>query len=317
MPSTRLRHSIKVVSHRTGLSPHVIRVWERRYGTVQPERSEGNQRFYSEEDVQRLALLKQATDAGHPISNITHLSVPHLRALLSPQGTSGDAPLPRVQLPAASPTRNAEQLIEAALKAVVGMDSAALEKILEEGAVTLGQNALLLQVIAPLVQRIGEEWQKGTLRIVHEHQASAVIRTFLGRAARPLAMHASAPVLVAATPAGQLHEIGAALVAAAASNQGWRVVYLGPSLPAEEIASAARQNGARVVALSIVHPADDPNLPDELRRLRQLLPDSVTVVAGGRSAEGYRDALFETRANLCGSLADFSSALDLLRQGVN
>ena len=126
-----------------------------------------------------------------------------------------------------------------------------------------------------------------------------------------------APVLIAGTPAGQLHEIGAALVAAAACNQGWRVVYLGPSLPAEEIASAALQNGARVVALSIVHPADDPHLPDELHRLRERLPDSVAVVAGGRSAAGYRQALANIRATLCESLADFTSALDLLRQGVN
>ncbi|MFO1459269.1 MAG: MerR family transcriptional regulator [Verrucomicrobiota bacterium] len=317
MPSTHLRHSIKVVASRTGLSPHVIRVWERRYGTVHPERSGGNQRLYSEDDVQRLSLLKQATDAGHPISNITHLSVPHLRALLSSSGHPGSPPVSRVQIPPASKPRSADQLIESALKAVAAMDSGALERILEEGAVTLGQNALLMQVIAPLVQRIGEEWQKGTLRIVHEHQASAVIRTFLGRAARPLAIHASAPVLIAGTPAGQLHEIGAALVAAAACNQGWRVVYLGPSLPAEEIASAALQNGARVVALSIVHPADDPHLPDELHRLRERLPDSVAVVAGGRSAAGYRQALANIRATLCESLADFTSALDLLRQGVN
>ena len=306
-----------MVASRTGLSPHVIRVWERRYGTVHPERSGGNQRLYSEDDVQRLSLLKQATDAGHPISNVTHLSVPHLRALLSSPGNPGDSPVPRIQIPAQPQPRTADQLIESALKSIADMDSAGLERILEEGAVTLGQSALLMQMVAPLVQRIGEEWQKGTLRIVHEHQASAIIRTFLGRAARPIALHASAPVLIAATPAGQLHEIGAALVAAAACNQGWKVVYLGPSLPAEEVASAARKNGARVVALSIVHPADDPNLPDELRRLRQQLPESVTVVAGGRSAGGYRHALSEIRATLCESLADFSSALDLLRQGVN
>ena len=74
----------------------------------------------------------------------------------------------------------------------------------------------------------------------------------------------NAPVLVVATPSGQLHELGALLVGAAAANLGWHVTYLGASLPAAEIAGAALQNRARAVALSLVYPEDDPTLEDEL-----------------------------------------------------
>ena len=84
-------------------------------------------------------------------------------------------------------------------------------------------------------------------------------------------------MLVVATPAGQIHELGALLVGAAAANLGWHVTYLGASLPAAEIAGAARQNRARAVALSLVYPEDDPRLEGELTRLRESLPPEVVA----------------------------------------
>ncbi|MBN8247040.1 MAG: MerR family transcriptional regulator [Verrucomicrobia bacterium] len=316
MSKPTLRHSIRVVALRTGLSPHVIRVWEKRYGTVHPDRTGGNQRVYSESDVQRLTLLRQATEAGHPIRNVTHLPEDQLRALLNSTPRASAEPT-RLRIPELAPARSAPDLIAAAHEAVFRLDGARLEQVLEEGAVSLGQGALLAQVVAPLVQRIGDDWQEGRLKVAHEHLASAVIRTFLANASRPMALHAAAPVILATTPAGQIHEIGAALAAAVAGNQGWRVVYLGASLPAEEIAAAAGHRDARVVALSIVHPADDPALPGELRRLRRLLPPGCRLVAGGRAVSGYREALGEAHATVCETLGEFSAALDLLRQSAN
>ena len=103
---------------------------------------------------------------------------------------------------------------------------------------------MLQRVIAPLAQTIGELWRDGSITAAHEHFASAVIRISLGHAAKPFAGVEGAPVLVVATPSGQLHELGALLVGAAASNFGWHVTYMGASLPAGEIAGAARQNRA-------------------------------------------------------------------------
>jgi methylmalonyl-CoA mutase cobalamin-binding subunit len=124
-------------------------------------------------------------------------------------------------------------------------------------------------------------------------------------------------MLIATTPTGQLHEIGAALVAAAATHQGWRVTYLGASLPADEIASAAIQNQARAVALSIVHPADDPALAGELHRLRRLLPPQTALLAGGGAARAYAGDLQASGFVVCDSLADLTHALDDLRQAAN
>ena len=321
MSERLLRHSIKTVSERTGLSPHLIRAWERRYETIQPERTDGNQRLYCEEDIERLMLLKMATEAGHPIRTVAKLPVDELRGLVSDlntgdrsmMGTPGTAPSPT----APKSSRSGPELVESALHAITAMDAATLESVLEEAVLSLGQVAVLSHVIGPLVQRVGDGWQAGTLKVGHEHLASAVIRTFLANAARPFAVHASAPMLVATTPSGQVHEIGAALVAAAAANKGWRITYLGPSLPAEEIASAALQSHARAVALSLVHPADDPQLPEELRRLQRLLPESTTLIVGGAAVDAYEKTLQMIGAKVCRSLNEFSAILDSLRQGSN
>lgn len=144
--------------------------------------------------------------------------------------------------------------------------------MLKRAETALGALGLLQRVVAPLAQAVGDLWRAGTITAAHEHFASAVIRIFLGHAAKPFARTDNAPVLVVATPAGQIHELGALLVGAAAANVGWHVTYLGASLPAAEIAGAVRQNRARVVAVSLVYPEDDSRLEAELIRLRDLLP---------------------------------------------
>jgi methanogenic corrinoid protein MtbC1 len=97
-----------------------------------------------------------------------------------------------------------------------------------------------------------------------------------------------APELVVATPAGELHELGALIVAASARDLGWHVTYLGPNLPVEEISACAIARHATAVALSVVYPENCPVIEEKLRRMRELLPERMRLIVGGRAAEGYR-----------------------------
>jgi methylmalonyl-CoA mutase cobalamin-binding subunit len=140
-----------------------------------------------------------------------------------------------------------------------------------------------------------------------------MMRTFLTNLARPFGGSQTSPGLIVATPVGQLHELGALLVAGLAANLGWQVTYLGASLPAAEIAGAARQKQARAVALSLVYPEDDSALEGELRTLRDLLPAEVALLVGGRALPAYRATLESLGATLIEELAQVGSALDELR----
>jgi methanogenic corrinoid protein MtbC1 len=118
--------------------------------------------------------------------------------------------------------------------------------------------------------------------------------------------------LVVATPVGQVHEFGALLVAATAAAEGWRVTYLGTDLPAEDIAEAAARTRARAAALSVVFPAGDTALADELRHLRAALPKDVTLVVGGAAASAYSGVLDEIGAARLDDLEAFRAQLRTL-----
>jgi methylmalonyl-CoA mutase cobalamin-binding subunit len=167
---------------------------------------------------------------------------------------------------------------------------------------------------APLSHRVGEQWRTGELTAAHEHFLSSALRTFLGQSVRQFALPNSAPIIVVCTPAGQLHELGAVIVAAAAANLGWRVTYLGASLPAAEIAGAAVQNKARAVALSMVYPEDDRGMADELANLRRYLPAEIQILAGGRAAAAYTEALNSIGAVRIGDLDALAATLEEFRK---
>ena len=301
-------HSIKVVAQRTGLSAHVIRIWEKRYGAVKPSRSGTNRRCYSEAEVQRLILLRQVTEAGHNIGNVAALDVERLRGLLLPQSIGLSGELSGVEF--SSP----EGFLAAGLQATKNLDPEALKQVLQTARIKLGAQGLLQLLIGPMVQQLGTLWRAGELTAAHEHFATGVIRTFLGMESAPFSASNQNAKLIVATPTGQLHELGALLVYSTAINLGWKVIYLGASLPAAEIAGAAFQNGVRAVALSLVYPEDDPLVDSELRKLREMLPSEVSIIIGGRAAAAYRSTIESIGAVLIGDLDALCNTLDQLRR---
>ena len=305
--SNALRHPIGVVSRRTGLKPDLIRAWERRYGAVEPGRSDTRRRFYSDADIARLLLLRRVVDTGRAIGQIAGLPNEELEALIA------DEPAAEPPAPPSPHGEVAEGFLELCLAAARRIDVADLELQLERASVALSRNGLLERLMVPLLHRLGDLWQKGELRPTHEHATSAVVRSFLGSMYRAYDTPATAPHLLATTPPRQRHELGALIVAAVAAGEGWRVTYLGPDLPPEEIASAARDKGARVVALSLVYPPDDPLLGDDLRRLRRLLPSTTRLFAGGRAAQAYGAVLDEIGATRAADLPALRLELERLR----
>ena len=302
-------HSLRVTTQRTGLSTHVVRVWEKRYGAVKPKRTASNRRIYSDAEIERLTLLRLATLAGHNIGSIADLPTDRLKVLAAGAGPEGLAqPAPD------KPFSFADTFQESCLVAVRQMDAHRFEDVLQRALIALGHHGLLQQVIAPLAQTIGELWRAGQVTAAHEHFLSAELKVFLGQAAKQFATPENAPGIIVATPAGQLHELGALMVNTAAAHLGWRTIYLGTSLPAAEISGAAAQNRVKAIALSIVYPEDDPQLPQELMNLRRFLPQQIKILVGGRAAAAYQPTLKHIGAIQTGDLDEFCLQLDALRK---
>ena len=299
-------YSMKAVSMKTGLSPHTIRMWERRYNIVEPERTDSNRRIYSEQDVEKLIRLKQATEAGHSIGQLSGLSIEELRSLTS-----------RVVVPVVKKdrknTEGKKEFSDQAMAAIYKFDTDELLSILTRARIESSQQELVNQFMPQLLERIGKEWAEGKMRVSQEHMASQIIRSFLGMLLEDIQPSQSAPVLVAATVSGVRHEFGAMLAAVNAAFGGWKSRFLGADLPVEEIVYAIQQVEATALVLSLIFPPADPDVAAQLLRLGRLLPNDMPVLVGGESADSYDKALRNLNAVVVKDMHTFQVELQNIR----
>jgi methylmalonyl-CoA mutase cobalamin-binding subunit len=142
--------------------------------------------------------------------------------------------------------------------------------------------------------------------------ATALVRSFVSTI-RPGSHGESARRMLVSTPAGQQHELGALMAAATADEAGWDVVYLGPDLPAEEIAAASRQLNVDAVALSVIYSGHDRRMLDEIRRVRQYLDAAVPLYVGGRAATDLGSGLQSDGIHIVVDLDEFQRLLGVLQ----
>jgi DNA-binding transcriptional MerR regulator/methylmalonyl-CoA mutase cobalamin-binding subunit len=304
------KYPIKVVSQMTGLSAFVIRAWEKRYNVVIPSRTDTNRRLYSEDDIEKLRLLNDAVQKGHNIGGIAKLSIDELKSVLERKRDSSIV----INSSSAEMFSDVNSIISNCIEAIKGYDAKTLETILLKASSKMSQPLLIENLIIPLVYKVGDMWHDGTIRVASEHLASAVIRSFLTNLIEQHIPAENAPIIISATPRGQDHELGALIVAVVAAAVGWKVIYLGPNLPVEEIAAVSENLKAKVVALSIVYPNDDPQLKKDLINLNKMLPSNVSLIVGGRAAKGYLDVLDEIEAVVVKNTKQLRVELESIRE---
>lgn len=292
-------HTISVVADRTGLSRDVLRVWERRYQAVEPSRTAGGQRLYSDQELQRFQLLAVATRHGRSIGSVAALSTDDLSRMVASDEASRPQPS---SLAEAVPNAVSDEVATVALEHARALDASSLDRELRRAVGRYGLPMFLEEIVPSLMRRVGDEWAAGRLAIPHEHLASGIVLGILLEAVRAIPETPGAPRLLVATPAGEQHVVGAALIAAAAALDGWSILFLGANVPAADLVMAAQ--GVRAVALSIVHAYDAPQTVRELQALRAALPSAVPVIAGGTAAVRLQDAIVVSGVTVCYDIAE-------------
>jgi methanogenic corrinoid protein MtbC1 len=263
--------------------------------------------LYSDQDVRRLRLLREVAAAGRAIGQVAPLSTEELEVLAREDRQEGSTPSDNGRYEGLS--HSASGLLDECMDAVLGMDGSKLERVLTRSALALSMEELIEGVLVPLLRRVGEMWHGGQLGPGQEHLATAVIRRFLGWLIGN-AEGETGPEMVFATPAGHVHELGALLAAATAAGEGWRVIYAGPDLPADEIGRVVRAKSASAVALSAVYGREDPqSLIRELQMLRETLPLHVNILVGGGSAQESLSGREIPGIRLLADLAEFRDAI--------
>ncbi len=293
--------TVQIASQRSGLSAHLIRMWERRYNALTPNRTDTNRRLYCDGEIERLIFLRLLTENGYRIGKVASLSLEELQKLsatLSAAATPAPASGATInqgtvtgRTDSPSLLETPEQFVQQCVEAAGACDCERMRQLLQRSRQQFGQRGMLHKVICPLICKVGISCQQSGFRPCHEHIATSVIREVL-MAPVPGSLTAShAPELIVSTPAGERHELGALLVAASARDLGWRITYLGPNLSNEEIVECARARRVAAVALSVVYPEKCPVMEEKLLNLRGMLPSGIPLIVGGKAAKSYMQRL--------------------------
>ena len=278
MSKAPAHYPIRAVSRLTGISIDTLRAWERRHGAVTPVRDERG-RMYTDADVARLRLLRQAVEQGHSIGRLAGLTDTDLLGLAVPARTTA--------APGADPARPTSLDTAALSAALQKYDSAAIDREIARLAAVLRPLDLLRDVLMPVLVQVGDDWHRGRAGIAQEHLISSTVRHILGSVLRLYAQPDAKVRLVFATPSGDRHEIGTLGAAMLAASSGLGVAYLGPDLPAREIVESVKSAGAQVLVLGLTTASAGKARERELRAIVRDLPRDVELWAGGRGAERH------------------------------
>ena len=261
------------LSRRAGVSPELLRAWERRYDLLQPTRSPGGLRLYSLDDLERVRLMSRHIADG--------LAAREAAALVTSAAPGPAAAQPGPESGAAFDAR----AVRAALgRAVEEFDEPAAQSVIDRLLAAATTDALLSEVVVPYLHELGERWERGELSVAHEHFASNVLRGRLLGLARGWGQGAG-PRALLACPEGELHDLGLISFGLALRARGWRIDFLGNNTPTESMVEAAR---SILPELVVVSATTRDLLSTVLSRVSDLAEGRRLALAGA-GAEGLAD----------------------------
>ncbi len=295
---------VKTAARMSGLTPDVVRAWERRYGAVHPRRTDtGGARLFDRRDVARLTTLRLLVAAGRRIGDIARLETRELDALL------------RASHPTAAATSRSDgNGLGRTLRAIDAFDAETLGEELGDFLTALGAARFVREVAVPLLVAVGDRWATGTGSVADERMVSGVLRNLLSSMLAARAGRGRRR-LILATPPGERHEIGLLLAALVAADLGFSVYHLGADLPAGEIALSARRADAAAVGLAVVYRKNRARAVKEVRTIVRALPASAELWLGGADAAGVAAAVGTKRIVTIATLDDLERELDRIGPG--
>lgn len=299
---------IAAVERDTGLSKDLLRVWERRYGFPQPQRDAQGERLYPADQVQRLRHIKRLLDAGHRPSHVVALSPTALTQRLQ-------ALQPAIEATASAPDGVGPEFLDSLLAPLHNHQLYALQEGLQTQLLKRGLGPYVIEVLAPLIGRVGHLWSQGRVQIYEEHLFTEVVQQQLHRAIAMLPGHErqDRPRVLLSTTPGEEHGLGLLMAHALLALSGCQCISLGLQTPLDEMVAAVHSQRADVLALSFSSYASMASVDAALSHLVVALPGAVEVWVGGQSAAVRRLSDRPGRLRVLQGLAQLDDAVRIWR----
>ena len=294
-------HRIHRVAQMTGLSKEVIRVWERRFGLLQPTRGTNRYRNYSDEDVALLKYLKQQLDAGGSIGDLSKLGREELlsRARASP-----------AQVPSLDHTFS--RLLRELLSSLDPFDRVTFEKRLNGSVAVVPFEEALHGIFLPLQEQVGNLWHEGQVNVAVEHYVTNQIQQKIYSAMNQLPVAEFGAKVVVACPPGEEHEIAALAVAYRCRVRGCRVYYLGGNVPVSSLAGFCSKIDSNLTIISFPVPLSEENALELVEALAREVRPVSDLSVGGHGALAMRELFTKFNIEVLEDFAELDRKLDRL-----
>ncbi len=267
MVDSGIQLRIGELARRAGVSPEVLRAWERRYGLLRPSRTSGGFRLYSLDDLARIREMTRLLADGQSAAEAA------AQVLRGGPDVISRAP----QWPSLLDERRTEFH-----QSIRRFDGARAQMTLDHLLGEFQVELVLREVLLPELRQIGELWSRGELSIAEEHFASNLIHARLGALARGWDEGVGSRALLACPP-DELHDLPLMMFGIALRRRGWRVTYLGAETPVQSIVDGARAVSPELVVLASTDAAHLLSIAHGLKALAKT--NRVAIAGTGASAE--------------------------------
>jgi DNA-binding transcriptional MerR regulator/methanogenic corrinoid protein MtbC1 len=247
--------SISELAQFSGVKAHTIRMWEQRYDALKPKRTEGNTRYYDNNQLRRLLNIVSLAELDYKISDLCMLPDKKLFKLVQESNTgSGD--------------KSYEYFIAHLISAGISYDEPGFEKIFSHCITRYGMKEAYLNIIYPLLVRVGFMWSADTIPPAHEHFISNLLRQKLFTAIDSLPLpKAGDDDWLLFLPENEFHELGLLFASYLLRLAGKKVIYLGSNVPFESLKEVVKEVDPKNLLLFLVH----ENLPEVIQQYLDIL----------------------------------------------
>lgn len=259
------QYSIKDLEKLSGIQAHTIRIWEKRYHLVTPKRTNTNIRVYSDEDLKRLLNVAVLNHNGLKISKIAKLS---------------DAEMKSQIMLLTADTSNSDNQIESLVVAMVELNETKFESILKTQIDQLGIEDVFIKIIHPFLVKIGVLWQTGNIHPAQEHFVSNIIKKKLFVAIDALELKTTGPKFIMFLPEGEYHEIGLLFYTYLLKKNGYYPIYLGQSVPFEDLVSANNSYNADYLFTTFITTLQDFSFTEYIVELSKTFKKQKVFIPG-------------------------------------
>lgn len=298
-----MQYPLKVVVHKTGLSPETLRAWERRYTGIEPDRDDRNRRVYSEELLEKLILVSILIDQGYRISDLVTRSSIELRTMTEHLNQNRPAEF------------RPDPSLERAVDSVLRLDPDAFWDELERATTVYGRLDLIDEFVFPLARQVHRARTGGSAKEVHSRFLDTSLRSYLSTLLAPVGTQVTRGSVVLALTLGQSEGIGVIAAAVHVRAAGCRPVVLGGPVVAEEIVEAAETVRAAAVILSAVTETYDTGILNEMARVRRGVKPEIPVYFGGRFPTNLAEDIQAAGVHSIANMDDLRAVLETEVQG--